>query len=79
MVVLKIPGFLFPTQGYCPPQCCANSEMILARMFYLWISRRLDALIRILHENADNGVYFIKSVSESVCSIGLKSIDIAVA
>jgi len=25
----------------------------------------LDTLARILHENADNGVYFIKSVSES--------------
>ena len=30
----------------------------------------LDTLARILHENADNGVCFIKSVSESVCSIG---------
>ena len=28
------------------------------------------SLARILHENADNGVYFIKSVSESICSIG---------
>ena len=23
-----------------------------------------------MHENVDNGVYFIKSVSESICSIG---------
>jgi hypothetical protein len=27
-------------------------------------------LTRILHENADNGVFFIKSVSEPVCLIG---------